>query len=104
MTDRDVKNYLEKIYKVPVVHVRTVPRDAKIEKGAKNELVKKEDDYRSAFVQLPVGVNFEFPDLFPEQKREEMREEHEKAMKLQERNEDETMQKYLRSKNFPSWF
>lgn len=104
MTDRDVKNYLEKIYKVPVVNVRTVPRDAKIEKDFKGDLVKKEDDYRSAYVQLPIGVNFEFPDLFPDQKREEERVEHNNAIKLQENKEKETMEKYQRMKNLPSWF
>ena len=104
MTDRDIKNYLEKIYKVPVVDVRTVPRDAPIVKGHKGELIKKEDDYRSAYVQLPVGVNFEFPNLFPEPKMEEEREEHNKVLKLQDKKELETIQKNERMKNVPTWF
>lgn len=104
MTERDVKNYLEKIYKVPVAHVKTVPRDAKIEKGHNGELVKKEDDYRMAYVQLPVGVNFEFPELFPEPKKKEEREDHDKAIKVQKKSEAETIQNYERSKNVPTWF
>lgn len=104
MTDRDVKNYLEKIYKVPVIHVKTVPRDAEIVRGAKNKLVKKEDDYRSAYVQMPVGVNFEFPDLFPKQKKDEELEDHQKAINLQTKNETETIEKYEKSKGVPTWF
>ena len=53
MTSFDVKNYLEKIYKIPVMHVKTrvVCGEIKKAKSAKPYLIK-EDDYREAIVDL----------------------------------------------------
>ncbi|KAH9423698.1 54S ribosomal protein L23, mitochondrial [Dermatophagoides pteronyssinus] len=65
MTSFDVKNYLEKIYKIPVMHVKTrvVCGEIKKAKSAKPYLIK-EDDYREAIVDLPKHVQFEYPDLY----------------------------------------
>ena len=53
MTKWDVKNYLEKIYKIPVVQVRTVVKCGELKKSpARQFLVKVEDDYKHAFVTL----------------------------------------------------
>ena len=53
MTSFDVKNYLEKIYKIPVMHVKTrvVCGEIKKAKSTKPYLIK-EDDYREAIVDL----------------------------------------------------
>lgn len=104
MTDRDIKNYLEKIYKVPVINVRSVARDAKIVRGEKGEMVKREDDYRSAFVQLSKDVKFEYPDLFPEEKAKEEKEEHKKIMQNLERTKEQYKERFLKNKSTPEWF
>jgi large subunit ribosomal protein L23 len=52
MTRLDVKNYLEKIYKVPVMDVRTVHVMGKIQKHKYLDETIKEDDHKLAFVTL----------------------------------------------------
>merc|ERR1719474_71554 len=64
MTKHDVKNYLEKIYKVPVADVKTQnimgpTRTNPLYEGK----VIKDADYKVAYVTLPPGQKFEFPDL-----------------------------------------
>ena len=66
MTKMDVKQYLEKIYKIPVMDVVT-----KNVGGLtwRNTLIKqhgefyKDDDYKVAFVIMPKDYKFEFPDV-----------------------------------------
>uniref|UniRef100_A0A2R5LGF2 Large ribosomal subunit protein uL23m n=1 Tax=Ornithodoros turicata TaxID=34597 RepID=A0A2R5LGF2_9ACAR len=83
MTKYDVKNYLEKIYNVPVVDVRTVVKRGKIRRATGKVYLVKDDDYRVAFVTLT--QNFEFPDLFPESKiKEDMESVKKQAQTLEE--------------------
>jgi len=68
MSKIDVKNYLEKIYNVPVVSV-----DMRIVQGAtrnarNKQYIVKDDDYKMAYVTLPKDYKFEWPDLFPADK------------------------------------
>lgn len=55
MTKVDVKNYLEKIYKVPVSEVRTLNKMGKTRRNGMGEYVVKDDDYKVAFVTLAPG-------------------------------------------------
>ncbi|XP_076459989.1 large ribosomal subunit protein uL23m-like [Babylonia areolata] len=49
----DIKNYLEKIYNVPVLDVRTkVMAGDDIKHPTRGHVVAKKDDYKVAFVQL----------------------------------------------------
>ncbi|TPP63732.1 39S ribosomal protein L23 [Fasciola gigantica] len=77
MTKYDVQQYLEKIYDVPVVHVRVKqvfhdlePNDQSAEKRLQrivNPLMfppKPERYEKLAYVRLAPGTTFEFPDLF----------------------------------------
>ena len=59
MTGYDVKNYLEKIYKIPVMQVKTrvVCGEIKRAKSTKPYLIK-EDDYREAIVDLVMIIVF----------------------------------------------
>lgn len=57
MTPFDVRNYLEKIYKIPVVNVETRVVAGKIKKATGKPYIVKEDDYREAIVDL-VRHNF----------------------------------------------
>lgn len=52
MTRHDVKNYLEKIYNVPVVNVRTRIALGKTRREPLKGFVLKEDDMKLAYVTL----------------------------------------------------
>ncbi|XP_049676750.1 39S ribosomal protein L23, mitochondrial isoform X1 [Accipiter gentilis] len=95
MTKVDIKNYLEKIYNVPVAAVRTrIQYGANNKRDHKNRRVKK-PDYKVAYVQLEEsllwwanspswivcsrflsardqgqGQTFQFPNLFPEKEQD----------------------------------
>lgn len=58
MTERDVKNYLEKIYDIPVVKVDTVLMTGRLKKATGRNYVIKEDDVRLAKVILVSCVIF----------------------------------------------
>uniref|UniRef100_A0A3B3W1Z6 Large ribosomal subunit protein uL23m n=1 Tax=Poecilia latipinna TaxID=48699 RepID=A0A3B3W1Z6_9TELE len=69
MTKYDVKNYLEKIYNVPVGVVRTrIQFGSNKKRNHLNQRVKK-PDYKVAYVQLAQSQTFTFPDIFPEKDR-----------------------------------
>ncbi|KAK6632376.1 hypothetical protein RUM44_007418 [Polyplax serrata] len=63
MTQYDVKNYLEKIYKVPVVEVKTTIKMGTIKPCVYSDKLTKEDDYKEALVTLPVDQKFVFPEF-----------------------------------------
>ncbi|EHB15716.1 39S ribosomal protein L23, mitochondrial [Heterocephalus glaber] len=66
MTRVDLRNYLERIYNVPVAAVRTrVQHGSNRQRDYRNVRIKK-PDYKVAYVQLAHGQTFTFPDLFPE--------------------------------------
>ena len=63
MTRFDVKNYLEKIYQVPVANVKTFNKMGKTRQNHFGNYIVKDDDYKVAFVTLPSDHKFEWPDL-----------------------------------------
>ncbi|XP_041965148.1 39S ribosomal protein L23, mitochondrial [Alosa sapidissima] len=66
MTKFDVRNYLQKIYNVPVATVRTrIQFGSNKKRNHLNQRVKK-PDYKVAYVQLGQEQTFEFPNIFPE--------------------------------------
>lgn len=52
MTKHDIRNYLEKIYNVPVVDVRTRIGLGKFKKDIGKGYIIKEDDIKFAFITL----------------------------------------------------
>ncbi|TRY77591.1 hypothetical protein DNTS_024418, partial [Danionella cerebrum] len=71
MTKFDVKNYLEKIYNVPVAAVRTrIQFGSNKRRNHLHQRVKK-PDYKVAYVQLAQEQTFQFPDLFPKKEHTE---------------------------------
>lgn len=56
MTKYDVRNYLEKIYKIPVVNVETRVVCGEIKKPQGKGYLIKGDDYKEALVDL-VSLN-----------------------------------------------
>ncbi|XP_002163495.2 large ribosomal subunit protein uL23m isoform X1 [Hydra vulgaris] len=63
----DIKNYMEKIYNVPVAKVNTRIQAGKIKTTQwRNDVItRKTADIKVAYVILKEGT-FEFPDMFPE--------------------------------------
>lgn len=79
MTDWDVRNYLEKIYKVPVSAVKSRIFMGEL-KGSTKGITKK-DDYKLTHVTLAGGQTFKWPELFPQDKEEEKKDDYEKTLK-----------------------
>ncbi|XP_065209612.1 large ribosomal subunit protein uL23m [Planococcus citri] len=104
MTNYDIRNYLEKIYNVRVVHVRSYLEDGKIRPAMKHGYLIKEDDFRRAYVTLPRDVKFEFPALESEKKKAEdikEREQHFENMKQMNRAFVKTKKGRV---GIPPWF
>lgn len=77
MTELDVRNYLTKIYKLPVVEVRSVVRSKMGNPPGNAGDVIKEEDYRLAYVTMPVEFKFVYPDIFPADKvNEDVKDEN----------------------------
>jgi len=100
MTKYDVAQYLEKIYKVPVVHVNLHNRIGKTESGKKTAYVTKQEDHKIAYVTMPTDYKFEFPDLFPTEKKDADM----KQMQETKRNYEKRMNQSGERKGVPAWF
>ncbi|XP_050349747.1 probable 39S ribosomal protein L23, mitochondrial [Nymphalis io] len=102
MTKHDVKNYIEKIYNVPVVNVNTRIAMGKFRKDIGKGYVVKDDDVKFAYVTLPKTMKFDFPNIFEKKKGDgddDMKslDEAKKSFKNYiERNKDRS--------DVPSWF
>ncbi|XP_037538662.1 39S ribosomal protein L23, mitochondrial [Nematolebias whitei] len=66
MTKYDLKNYLEKIYNIPVGAVRTRIQFGSNKKRNHLHQRVKVPDYKVAYVQLAQDQIFTFPNIFPE--------------------------------------
>lgn len=66
MTENDVRNYLEKIYKLKVCNIRSAIHAGEMPMGRTSQYLVKKYDYRLCHVSLPVGTTFTHPkeDLF----------------------------------------
>lgn len=63
MTKYDIRNYLEKIYNVPVVDVRTKIRTGRFRKDFGKGYVVKDDDTKLAYIVL-VSTSTRFKQVF----------------------------------------
>ncbi|XP_042670133.1 39S ribosomal protein L23, mitochondrial [Centrocercus urophasianus] len=103
MTKVDIKNYLEKIYNVPVAAVRTrIQYGANNKRNHKNQRVKK-PDYKVAYVQLGQGKTFQFPNLFPEKEDSEAEAFHDFRKTFMEK-EQQSQKGDPRRGGVPDWF
>ena len=66
MTETDVRNYLERIYRLPVAAVRSAIHAGEMPLGRGRGYLVKKYDYRLCHVQLPKNLTFDHPgdDLF----------------------------------------
>lgn len=103
MTEFDVRNYLTKIYKLPVKHIELEIEMGQTRKSPEKGSVFKDDDIKLAHVSLD-GVKFQFPDLYPSDKLD---------VDLRKSDEMETLSKEMKGKLdqhakdrpfVPSWF
>uniref|UniRef100_M3XUZ4 Large ribosomal subunit protein uL23m n=1 Tax=Mustela putorius furo TaxID=9669 RepID=M3XUZ4_MUSPF len=69
ITRVDLRNYLERIYNMPVATVRTRVQHGSNRKRDHRNVRVKRPDYKMAYVPLAHGQTFTFPDLFPEKKQ-----------------------------------
>ena len=99
MTQLDVKNYLEKIYNVHPVHVRTRIALGKTYIPTNFKFVAKKDDMKIAYVTLPKTETFTFPDIIPE----EAEDKNERGLHEVEQNFKNFAEKN-KTPGFPSWF
>merc|ERR1712179_176230 len=103
MSKLDVKNYLEKIYKVNTVDVTTHIQMGKMKRAKVGSYIVKEDDEKVAFVTLPKTEKFTFPVLFPEEK-EEKEEQDIKQLATLKKEYDGIVKKHKNRPGVPSWF
>ncbi|KAK6170175.1 hypothetical protein SNE40_018635 [Patella caerulea] len=102
MSTMDVKNYLEKIYKVPVTDVKFATHQGEpIEHPLRGSVVTREDDKKIAFVVLGEGQTFEFPGIFdkPSDTGKQMED-----YKVENRKMERANQKLWDKLSLPPWF
>jgi len=105
MSKIDVKNYLEKIYNVPVVSV-----DMRIVQGAtrnarNKQYIVKDDDYKMAYVTLPKDYKFEWPDLFPADKlAKELEAEKKQLDEMDTKHQEFLNANKYKNPNIPGWY
>ncbi|KAL3881746.1 hypothetical protein ACJMK2_028141 [Sinanodonta woodiana] len=102
MSKLDVKQYLEKIYKIQVLNVRTSLRQGKdVLHPSEGYIITREDDYKVAFVQLGDGRTFEFPNIFIDKSPDE--KDMELMQKMEVRGKKKYEKQYDRA-SLPPWF
>jgi len=105
MTGLDVKNYLEKIYKVPVMSVNTTIVSGRTHHRPADQELYKDDDKKLAFVKLRSGETFEFPDVIKEDEQEKEREKGDDDVKRsKEEFQKNTRVKQIGRKGLPTFF
>ncbi|XP_053612122.1 large ribosomal subunit protein uL23m [Plodia interpunctella] len=102
MTKTDIKNYLEKIYKVPVIEVRTKILLGRFRRDYGKGYIVKDDDEKHAFVTLPKSMQFEFPNIFENAKDEE--EESMKSLDEAKKSYKNYIDRNKDRPDVPSWF
>lgn len=103
MTRHDVKNYLEKIYNIPVVDVRTRIAMGKTKRDMTLGYITKHDDTKLAYVTLPKDMTFEFPNLFPAEAKQQL-EDDKKSLDEAKKNHKKYLEKNKHRPGTPGWF
>ncbi|XP_032678187.1 39S ribosomal protein L23, mitochondrial [Odontomachus brunneus] len=100
MTIYDIRNYLEKIYNVKVMHVKTRIALGKTKEDNRQwNAIIKEDDRKLAYVILPKDQKFEFPQLFKEDSSETEEKNINEAKKDLQNFIDQS-----KAPDMPGWF
>lgn len=100
-----MKNYLEKIYQLPVVHVRSRIALGKFKREERGGYIIKEDDSKLAYVTFPKEVKFTYPDLFPEDNEgKKGLKDDEKALDQAKDRFKEFIDRNSKRRALPGWF
>ncbi|XP_017011607.1 large ribosomal subunit protein uL23m [Drosophila takahashii] len=102
MTKYDVRSYLEKIYKLPVVDVRTRIALGETKKDQAYGYITKKDDVKLAYVTLPREEKFVFPDFFAE--KAERQEKEEKSLDESKEGFRRFLDRNKKRPGTPGWF
>ncbi|XP_005179064.1 large ribosomal subunit protein uL23m-like [Musca domestica] len=102
MTKHDVKNYLEKIYKVPVMDVRTRIALGATKRDVTYGYVTKHDDMKIAYVTLPKEMEFTFPEMFT--KKDDAKKADEKAMEDTKQGFKQFLERNKKRPGTPGWY
>ncbi|OQV19384.1 putative 39S ribosomal protein L23, mitochondrial [Hypsibius exemplaris] len=102
MSDTDVKNYLTKIYDVPVVDVRTVVKQGQYFRHPLGHELR-EPYKRVAFVTLEKNAKFSFPNLFPAIAQQEKKREETQFNDMMEQAKVQRQRHWDRA-GAPTWF
>jgi len=103
MTNHDIRSYLEKIYHVQVADIKSACVDGKVKEAYKGGYVVKEDDFRRAYVTLPRGQTFQFPDIHTSSKVEQKREDEKALIESEASYKKHLLSPRIRH-GLPSWF
>lgn len=103
MTEQDVRNYLEKIYKLPVADVRSAVHAGEMPMAKGRAYLVKKADYRLCHVSLPVGMTFEHPadDVFQPENELEIAKTMDKLKEVQKVFQDKTK---VGGRHLPTWW
>jgi len=104
MSQHDVKNYLEKIYDVPVVYARTYIQSGKLRRISGKGYIVKDDDYKVAFVTVPKHIKFEYPEIFPKDKTDQSLDSERKNLSEMETNYLNKLKRNKLRPDVPGWF
>ncbi|XP_076624125.1 mitochondrial ribosomal protein L23 [Colletes latitarsis] len=100
MTKFDVRNYLEKIYGVYPVDIRTRIALGKTRRQLEGQYIIKDEDVKIAYVILPKSQEFEYPELFTKSDASSEQDNSLEDIK----KEYAKMFKPNKMPGFPSWF
>lgn len=104
MTRQDIKNYLEKIYNINVVHVNTRIALGETRQDPVKAYVVKDDDIKYAYVTLPRDQKFVFPELYTTEAKTETKEEQQRTLKAAKKQFTDYTDKNKDRPSLPSWF
>lgn len=106
MTRHDIKNYLEKIYNVPVKSVRTRIAIGEVKREPQKGYLMKKDDVKLAYVVLPKEMEFKFPEIFQktDEEHEKEKREDEKALDVSSDNFKKYLSKNKNRQGLPGWY
>lgn len=103
MTRYDIKNYLEKIYNINVVKIDTRIELGKTKREPRRGYIVKDDDTKYAYVTLPRGEKFEFPNLY-EGEHSEQRISDKKSIEEVKKQTQKYLEKTKDRPGVPGWF
>jgi ribosomal protein L23 len=104
-TEHDIKNYLTKIYQLPVVDVRTRIAMGSTKRDQIVGYITKKEDQKLAYVTLPKEVKFTFPDIFPSEAEDKKKQrDDEKALDASKDLFKKFVDHNKKRRGLPGWY